>query len=115
MNLEAEKKLVAEKLMGWESDDGWWLNDKFALRFTSNGFENTWNPQDERKWWDEIWEKMDEAEFNKFIAHLLPLLFPTIFTARKASQITREVLIRRCLTAKPETCWKALIKTLEAP
>ena len=65
MNLEDEKKLVAEKLMGWE----------YILRAVwEDGVmkHDNWNPQDNDlatcKQWDEIWGKMDDS-FFQFLAY----------------------------------------------
>lgn len=101
MNLEDEKKLVAEKLMGWKI---YYDNHEFtSIERGGMGAKLllfNWNPQTERKWWDEIWEKMNFYEMIGYMGHLKklkPYQFEDWFVH----------------TAKPETCWKALITTLE--
>ena len=84
MKLEDEKKLVAE-WMGWN------------LKYIEDRFD--WNPQSERKWWDELFDKIWEQSLDgKYISELVKM-----GNFRKWS----------IHTAKPEVCWKALIKTLE--
>jgi len=87
MTLEEEKKLVAEKDL---------VIEKLGILRPFNEYYG-WNPQSERKWWDEIWEKMDGSIMLDYI-EILRQNGGTIINLH---------------TAKPEVCWKALIKTLE--
>jgi len=101
MNIEDKKKLVVEKLMGWHtfnchSDQGdfWvWARKDSPLVIG----KKEWSPQSERKWWDEIWEKMDKDWFLKYIWNLFDEV-EGIFEIH---------------TAKPEICWKALVETIK--
>ena len=98
MELQEEKKLVAEKLMG---DKLTFYEGEFLL---PTGLPlNKWNPQSERKWWDEIWEKMDDELKDKYMSNL-----DNIVKGNHIGPTTWDTHI-----AKPEICWKALIKTLE--
>jgi len=106
VTLNEEKKLVAEKLMGWKVNPEYpsLYKEKDSISFPLEG----WNPQSERKWWDEIWDKMDERKI--FDAYLNLILgnedghmdYRTDWDA-----------IAICHTAKPEVRWPALIKTLK--
>ena len=98
MSIEAEKKLVAE-----------WLEKEFKtieeLKSGEFGVAKTgWKPESERKWWDEIWEKMAGEQLDEY-EFILSKLWETTSTG-----YTIKMFIH---TAKPEICWKALIKTLE--
>jgi len=84
--IEDEKKLVAEKLF----PDKWPLTDYQFIH-------TTWHPQKERKWWDEIWDKMDDEVKERYMNWLLDRAYIGDWDIH---------------TAKPEICWKALIKTL---
>ena len=105
MLLEEEKILVAKKVMGWEiiysmkikgiSDpsSAYIKNIKTLLK--------NWNPQEERKWWDDIWRAKGFGGITGMYYDNLLLIKPP----------QREPFIW-LHTAKPEVCWKALIKTL---
>jgi len=108
--LDGQKKLVAEKLMVWEikphpntsmNEPCIW-EGKTAL-MTVFG----WNPQSERKWWDEIWEKMDRKTIIEYKSNLDDLLVLENVSLSNSIEWKYH-------TAKPEVCWQALIKTLEA-
>ena len=108
MKLEDEKILVATRLMGWEIKKGgvnssWeWISiaDKNGDVRPWLKFEK-WKPNEESKWWDEIWGKMDSEIARKYLCELQF----RIITVGNYWEIH---------TAKPEICWKALVKTLEA-
>ena len=66
MKVEDEKKLVAEKLMGWKVGKRPPFPDT-VLIYRIGCFPDTnvnvlepehWNPQTDRNAWDEIWEKL---------------------------------------------------------
>jgi len=103
MTLEQEKKLVTEKLnikmqsvmvpefgkeMKWE---------EMPIEY--------WNPNKERKWWDEIWEKMNLSQRGTYLNNLKHL------ENAKESMLDWDDWIIHI--AKPEVCWKALILTLK--
>jgi len=116
MNLEDEKKLVAEKLMGWQVvlipdilPDGaknyeQWVKEGSKPTHTLNGRLEDWNPQSERKWWDEIWDKMGYEVFYRYLDSINE---DGLFDY---SGYHRD---KNFHTAKPEVCWKALLKTLK--
>ena len=62
---------------------------------------------EEREWWDEILDKMSKQEkiWFQFLLNLEPLIDAQAEGHYKTAWLF--------LTAKPEPCWKALIKTLE--
>ncbi len=101
MTLIEEKKLVAEKLMGW-SFIGLFIfkYPKKSDKQKNHPAISSWNPQLERKWWDEIWER-EGFPTGKYYDNLLAL---------KPAPREKHIWLH---TAKPEVCWKALIKTLE--
>ena len=104
--LQKQKKLVAEKLMGGRQPD---ITDGYWLLCNNTPISN-WNPQTKRKWWDEIWEKMDKQaniRYN-YMINLGEELGP--FAIEFEVDIDEKYAIH---TAKPEVRWKALIKTLE--
>jgi len=113
MTLEEEKELVAEKLMGWKIiylDSPTPCIDKGKTG--SRTHLARWNPQSERKWWDEIWDKMDAKMFEEYFE----ILGEMILHAKKKNtpkHILEDIILRGFHTAKPEVCWEALIKTLE--
>lgn len=109
--LEAEKKLVAE-WMGWgctlgTEDKSW---DAKGIVILSE----EWNPQSERKWWDEIWGKMNWVEVEATVKTLILWAnenrhHPTVPEVK----YDETTICWKMLTTKPSVCWKALIKTLE--
>jgi len=69
-----------------------------------------WNPQknrDGRKWWDEIWEKMDGETWTKYLKNLEDLLIPL-----DTIPIRKKLIEKEFHAAKPDICWEALVKTL---
>lgn len=98
MNLEEEKKLVAEK-----------LNISFMITPIIRAPIEEWNPQSERKWWDEIWDKMDKKTMKKYLNTIFDI---HAGPSEQENPDHTGVLFKCFHTAKPETCWKALIKTL---
>jgi len=118
MTLEAEKKLVTENLMGWDVKEDTHTGIRIGVLpclgiFKKDGTPiyllHVWNPQEERKWWDEIWEKMDKDLWWKWYCNKKELLG---FVDVGLEDLYVEQ-IRAIDTASPETCWEALIKTLE--
>jgi len=109
MKIEEEKKLVAEKLMGWEVHVIHSEHHKIYATNPNRVFEDSqfWKPESDRNCWDEIWEKMDDGNNGEFIDN---------FTNNIEEVFPRSLLMGDWdyLTVKPELCWKALIKTLEA-
>ena len=65
-----------------------------------------WNPQSEHKWWDEIWENIEQAkrEIKKRYMTILIALID-----KNAENVSKW----KVHTAQPEICWEALVKTLE--
>ncbi len=108
MKLEEEKKLVAK-----------WLGGEYVVAqslFTDAYYEAKdgkltwgWNPEGCRGPWDEIWEKLEdegiEMDYHTNIASLCPEMNKPDFAVHIVSWFLH--------TAKPETCWKALLETLE--
>jgi len=120
MTLEEQKKLVAEKLMEWLIDE-YDVAGLIVIDFiTDKGSESdrgerinidNWNPQSERKWWDDIWEEMDDEMFEEWITNIhSSFVNEWAENDYKPSEPNYKRLIQ---TAKPDVCWKALIKTLE--
>lgn len=104
MTLEEQKKLVAEKF-GFEVKGDLIGHPRIHVRWNYDGYPSfslQWKPHEERKWWDEIWDKMDEFTFNKYM-RILTESFGIVF----------RIGYREIHTAKPEIMWKALIKTLK--
>lgn len=100
MTLEEEKKLVAEK-----------LNISFMITPIIRAPIEEWNPQSERKWWDEIFLAICKEELISEFIGALDLIIPEITC--EFEELTASVSIGwDMLTAKPEQLWKALIKTL---
>jgi len=105
--LEEEKKLVAEKLMGWDVIKAYPYGEYYMAGQKESISVREWSPQSERKWWDEIWEKMDldiEGEYHTCL----------ILGLEDLGHKPRGVGWKQYHTAKPSVCWQALIKTLEA-
>jgi len=106
MNLEDEKKRVAE-WMGWEIR----LDDEHLGAFSNMkqefiDFYKNWKPQSERKWWDEIWERLSVYD--------LDYVYTDNVQKFAHAQETRGLATKWYIhTAKPEVCWKALLKTLK--
>ncbi len=105
MNIEEEKKLVI-KFMGYTIEEeevphGYGPEHTESI-IRNEGHKvkrfNSWSPESERKWWDKIWDKMDDEMFEKYHMNIARLFGP--------------LNIREIHTAKPSICWKALIKTL---
>jgi len=107
MNLIEEKKMVCEKLMNWKLEKGvstkyWILKDNKVKPIKMKN----WNPQENRKCWDEIWDKLKDKkiinEYNKNIHMLI-----------KKQKLNDMELFWFLHTLKPEICWEILIKTLK--
>ena len=94
MTLTKEKKLVAE-WMGWHWNDVWNTICTTLDESPKNAMLIVlWNPQSERNCWDEIWANMTLGIADRYMSNLNGTMW-------------------EMHTAKPEVCWKALIKTLE--
>lgn len=107
MKPEEQKKLVAEKLMGWEvSDSTMIIKPHIVDRIL---YLDYWNPQDNDKAtckeWYEIFEKMDSEKKFRYIFELASIL--GLYKTRNSELFTLQ-------SAKPSIRWEALIKTLEA-
>jgi len=125
MIIDEQKKLVAEKLMGWQIDEyetaGLIICEIDFI--TDRGLESDrgeriniddWNPQDNeiatRKDWDEIHEKiLNWTPKGPLYVHELKKLL-NITESYEYHSYTHD---RALLAAKPEIMWEALIKTLE--
>lgn len=99
MGLLEELKLVAN-FMEYDFIDYLHIKDKNGNWIVDG---RHWNPKNTREWWDEIWDKMDEITFDKYLK-ILKGLFPT--------NISEQWTDYHFHTAKPEACWKSLVKTL---
>lgn len=110
MKIEEEKRLVAEKLMGWRvdelfPDDPHWRPEIQKQDGTPLYYFHNWNPHKDRNRWPEIWDKMTERQRITYIQNLLcvqmdvnePLSLSEIFDIH---------------TTSPEIYWKALIEVL---
>lgn len=110
MTLEDEKKLVAEKLgfmLGKALTGHTNIGTKLFLDFILLA---AWNPQTQIQWWPEIWDKMDEKTFSQYSVEVDKIIgFPVI---KANGNVLSWGSWKRIHTAKPEICWKALIKTL---
>jgi len=117
MKLEDEKKLVAEKLMGWDIHDNSYRHIDYEYHYhktkphtTQNRvFPKNWNPQSNDcpfSVWDEIWDKLGYNQEFTYSDNLWKLLECDILEPSGHNNMLFH-------TAKPEVCWKALIKTLE--
>lgn len=104
MTLEEEKKLVAEKLMGWKIDPLLDNNHCYFIKLNGDSkYSYNWKPHKDRDCWPEIWEKMNEmvkCEFGNVLRD--------IHRERKSYGVIWWIY----LTTPPELCWKALIKVL---
>jgi len=114
MDLNEEKKLVVEKLMGWEKGDykgGGWPIEYYDDEYHKIGIMlKNWNPQDNeigRRWWDEIWEKMQNLALRGGYVAELEKHFGINMMKRYSCNSVLAIH-----TAKPAICWKALIKTI---
>ena len=107
MTLEEEKKLVAD-WMGWihvsvSPGDNFFYTSGNIIK--DRILVKEWNPQSERKWWDEIWEKIDDKNLSYiYVDKIVELEYVT-----EISGLPKWWHIH---TAKPEICWKALIKAI---
>jgi len=95
MTFEEEKELVTEKL---------------GIVFLKSS-----NPLKNRNLWPEIFEKFTWVMVKKYIAELVEMAkinkHPNIISEIKGFDKT--TIRWKLHTAKPEICWKALIKTLK--
>jgi len=113
MTLEEEKKLVAEKLMGWryaneyQQPDGPYWKGFYTDKTKEELHISQWEPNEGRKWWDEIWEKMKSTLIDEY-HDVSDIYYDYIRYNERGKPISGWDLH----TAKPETCWKALIKAL---
>jgi len=110
MKLEDEKRLVATRIMDWKyiPEHDFYLKPLEPSTWSSPKREESpdtiqlgeWNPQEDRNCWDEIWDKMDIQTGLKYLKNLKQYF--------KDDSVEWDYH-----TAKPEICWKALIRTLE--
>lgn len=119
MELNEEKKLVAEKLLGKEvflkshREDRMNRNPNKFDYCTDMGFLADWRISSDDlatfKDWAEIFEKMDDNFTDKYITHLEN----EILKGRPPNELENdyEFLLHM---VPPSIRWKALIKTLEA-
>jgi len=106
MTLEEEKKLVAEKLMGWQIGVSRNEGSYFEWNKSRKIYVADWNPQSEREWWDQIWDNMGDKLFEDYYHNKL-------WAIQHSTPVTPTESTRLMHAAKPEICWKALIKTLD--
>ncbi len=102
MTLEDEKRLVAEKLMGWDSRE-----------YDLNGFHHlleTWNPQSDElttfKDWAEIFDKMDFCQKLHFGQILIKLVGINMYDFDGDDMVT-------VLSIKYSLRWEALITMIK--
>jgi len=111
MTLEDEKKLVAEFM-------NYIIIDRLHIKYGDGPYKgqyfkdgSPWEPWEDRNVWPEIFDIISKEHlWGKFLLNLLPILFP--LADNKKVNVTREMLMKACLTAPASVCWKALIKTL---
>jgi hypothetical protein len=109
MTLEEEKKLVAEKLMGWEMMPPG-LKEKYPE--AAYTFED-WNPQSDRNCWPGIWEKMTVEQAVNFVREIHHLQMKIgKFIRTHWGNYTLEMNAWLLHITPPDICWKALIKVL---
>ena len=114
MNLKVEQIFVATKLMRWKENGSCGGHPVFENEDGGNIFD--WNPQSERKWWGDIWKKLNEKFWDKrdnslkqnYITNLKYLI--VMNPMREPQKWEWEFELH---AAKPEVCWEALIKTLK--
>ncbi len=112
MSIEDEKKLVATCVMGWKVKGSSMKGHESLMWIESpDCIGNSWNlsqwmPHIDRKWWDEIWEKMDDEMFKKYRNNLEAIFGITSYHPYSKTNV------KLMHTAKPKLCWKALITTL---
>lgn len=118
MTLLEEKKLVAEKLMGWSLDGNCIYHHFKEPNHCHSSEKHTndnrihwskWNPQDNVKskniWWNDIFDNMDSDQKNIYYNRLrvcIPKVKPS------EGEIGWHVH-----TAKPAIMWEALVSVLE--
>jgi len=110
MTIEEEKKLVAEKLMGWEvTAIG---NGDYTIYADEKLYESTrlWRINSDQhatcKQWDDIYENMDDIILDNYHYFLVGLVGVESYDPYTHSDI---VLIS---TAKPSIRWEALVKAI---
>jgi len=114
--IEEQKKLVAEKLMGWKYIIDF---DKLNNGPEWRGFQDPnchlpihiseWNPQSDRNCWDEIWGRMGSATFMGYLSALVEIKKITPLEISHKPHLLWKMLH----TAPPSVMWEALIKALE--
>lgn len=104
MKLEKELRIFAG-FMGWNYASG--LVGTHPHRFQGKvTIGPNFDAPTERKWWSEIWDKMDFEFYVKYDKNLTRILFIAVTDGFLEYN-------RAMHTAKPEVCWSALIKTLK--
>jgi len=109
MKLEEEKELVATRLMGWTVEYREHNGKRVLCIFDGEVWTQTlfgWSPQSERKWWDELLEKIDGADiWDEFIDEIdAGILSDKIASKRTA--------MTHGLTIKTELLWAGLVRLL---
>ena len=108
MTLLEEKKMVAE-WMGWGGFSHGFNRDVGSM-VIQDVYWDDWNPQSDRNAWPEIWGKLSNLEWFVYKQTL-------VNEFRKIAEEVEGIVrfdLQECMhTASPETCWKALIKTIE--
>jgi len=104
MKIVEEKKLVAEKLMGWYIQC---FGEEYATildgkRGANKLFDN-WSPQKDPRCWPEIWGKMDENQIQSYCKNIEKSCIDIELPYAKEYHFH---------TVPPQTRWAALIKTL---
>ena len=116
MNLEDEKRLVAE-WMGWKYDEGVFkVKEPIPpYEYFAHIGEAVWNPQSERKWWPKIWDKFTWSMIREYDKYLTEMAYENSFpTVTGGFGAETELALRwKAHRAKPEVCWKALVKSIK--
>ena len=107
MTLNKEKQFVMKELFGCHEHSFTkkvWINNN--PEYKEHFFLPKWNPQEKREFWDRIWEAMDKKQKTDYILILRDI------TGSNDEHILLDIfwIVH---TAKPEICWKALIKLLK--
>jgi len=120
MELNEEKKLVVEKLLGKEvflkshREDRIFPNANKFDYCTGMGFLATYNPQSDSqatfKDWAEIFEKMDDSQKIRWVQEVSFIIRGIRSSNDGRFGISMTFLL---MSSKPSIRWKALIKTLK--
>lgn len=112
--LEQEKKLAAEKLMGWDvmkaPHEGMYRTPQMEVNGACRSL-GLWNPHKDRNRWPEMFEKMSEEQRRLFI----DVLFAQFVSEREAKgkhQCPLGKMYWLFLTVPTDALWKTLAKVL---